>query len=157
MGERTPHLDADAKGVFFGITPRHTRAHFARAVMEGVSFSLLDCLQILREMGNSPREIRIGGGGAKSALWKQMIADVFGCETVATNSGEAGALGAAILAGVAAGVYQNVETACRNMIRITERFSPDPEKTREYRKFYRIYCGLYPALKNNFKELQELC
>lgn len=157
MGERTPHLDADAKGVFFGITPRHTRAHFARAVMEGVSFSLLDCLQILQEMGNSPREIRIGGGGAKSALWKQMIADVFGCETVATNSGEAGALGAAILAGVAAGVYQNVETACRNMIRITERFSPDPEKTREYRKFYRIYCGLYPALKNNFKELQELC
>lgn len=157
MGERTPHLDADAKGVFFGITPRHTRAHFARAVMEGVSFSLLDCLNVIRETGQDPKEVRIGGGGAKSTIWKQMIADIFGCACVATNSGEAGALGAAILAGVAAGVFDSVVSACRGMIRITEHYAPDLQKTKQYREFYRIYSGIYPSLKNNYKELKKLC
>ena len=156
MGERTPHLDADAKGVFFGLTPRHTRKHLVRAVMEGVSYSLLDCLNIVLELGEKPKEIRVGGGGAKSKLWKQMIADIFGCVAVTTNSGEAGALGAAILAGVASGVFESVVSACKGMIKITEKYIPDSEKTQEYQKFYRIYSGLYNSLKNNYKELNKI-
>lgn len=150
MGERTPHLDPKAKGVFFGITPSHKREDFARAVMEGVGYSLLDCLNVISELGGRPDEIRLCGGGTNSALWRRMLTDIFGCECVTTNSTEAGALGAAILAGVASGTYHDVNSACERMIRVTERYTPDERNAEIYAERYPVYRGLYAALKDSF-------
>lgn len=150
MGERTPHLDPKAKGVFFGITPSHKREDFARAVMEGVGYSLLDCLDIIKGLSGKPEEIRLCGGGANSGIWRRMLTDIFDCECVVTNSTEAGALGAAILAGVAGGVYPDVVNACGRIIKPTERYTPDKRNAEIYAKRYPLYKGLYSALKDSF-------
>lgn len=153
MGERTPHLDPDARGVFFGLSAKHGKAHMLRAVMEGVVFSLRDCLEIIKEMGIEAKEVRASGGGGKSKLWRQMQADVFGTGIYTINSGEGPALGAALLAGTGAGVYGSVPEACRAAIKLESRQAPDMKLHEKYETYYRLYKNLYPSLKENFKDL----
>ena len=118
MGERTPHLDPDCRGVFFGLSAMHTKKDMIRAVMEGVSYSLSDCNDILTEMGISINEMMTCGGGGTSMLWRQMLSDMYNCSVKTVDSKEGPALGAAILAGVGAGIYPSVEEACRKIIKI---------------------------------------
>jgi xylulokinase len=147
QGERTPHLDAYARGGWIGLTASHDRRHLVRSVLEGVAFSLKDCLTILREQGLKLEQMRATGGGAKSLLWRQIIADVLGVELVVTNATEGPAFGAALLAGVASGVYTSVPQACEQTVRVVERTQPDPATAQAYAQAYETYKALYPALK----------
>ena len=149
-GERTPHADPDARGVFFGLSLRHTKAHMARAVLEGVAFSLRECLDLLCNLGQSCARVRVSGGGSRSAFWRQMMADVFGTEIVEVNVTQGAAYGAALLAGVGAGVYGSVVEACERTIRETGSTSPGPEAP-AYVDSYDRYRALYPALAPEFK------
>lgn len=154
MGERTPHLDPDCRGVFFGLSAMHTKSHFIRAIMEGVTYSLYDCLLVLKEMGISPISMLLCGGGSKSKLWKSMICDTFAIPAVTSKSSDAPALGVAILAAVGSGIYKDVETACENMIPSdSDTIYPDDENTKAYHEYHRIYSSLYVSLKDNYKTL----
>lgn len=151
MGERAPHLDPDAKGVFFGITARHTRLHMVRAIFEGVAYSLRDALEIMRgEMAIPVEQVRASGGGGRSALWRQIQADVFNTELVTINVSEGPAYGVALLAGVGTGVWGSVEEACRATIEVVQHIRPIPENVAVYERFYAIYRALYPALKPQY-------
>jgi len=156
MGERTPHLDSAARGVFFGISARHTRNHFIRAIMEGVSYSQADCLKLLEGLGIPVAEVRASGGGAKSRLWRQILADVFNRPIVTIQANEGPAFGAALLAGAGIGVYGSVEEACRATIRTAGMQQPLPGNVRSYARSYDLYRKLYPSLKENFRDLQKL-
>ena len=156
MGERTPHLDADCRGMYFGLSAMHTRRDLLRAVMEGVTFSLADCLGVLREMGVEPAEMLACGGGGRSPLWRQMLADTFGCPVATTVNTEGPALGVAILAGVGAGLYPSVPEACRAMIRQNEAQLPIAENVPKYAKVYEVYRKLYPANRKVFKALAQI-
>ena len=156
MGERTPHLDPDCRGVFFGLSAIHTKQDMLRAVMEGVTYSLRDCYDILLEMDIHPEQMMACGGGGTSALWRQMLADLYGCQVATVSSKEGPALGVAILAGVGTGVFSSVEDACRKFIGTDRVCPPIPEHTQEYARYHQVYRGLYPALKNSFRQLQEL-
>ena len=156
MGERTPHLDPDCRGVFFGLSAIHTKYDMLRAVMEGVTYSQRDSVEILREMGVELHEMLACGGGGSSPLWRQMLADIFNCEVKTVVSKEGPALGVAILAGVGAGIYKSVEEGCRAVIRTNPPQAPVAENVPEYEKFYQIYRGLYPALKDSYKALAAL-
>ncbi len=156
MGERTPHLDADCRGMFFGLSAMHTRRDLLRAVMEGVTFSLADCLGVLHEMGVEPAEMLACGGGGRSALWRQMLADVFNCPVATTVNTEGPALGVAILAGVGAGLYPSVPEACRAMIHQNASQPPIPENVPKYAKVYDVYKKLYPANREVFKALAAI-
>lgn len=156
MGERTPHLDPDCRGAFVGLSGMHTRYDLLRAVMEGVTFSLRDCAEILREMHVQPTEILACGGGGTSPLWRQMLADVLNCPVATTVSKEGPALGVAILAGVGAGVYKSVEEGCRKLIAVNEPQAPIAEQAAKYEGFYRVYQALYPALKEQYQALAAL-
>lgn len=150
-GERTPHPDPFARGGFIGLTVRHGKAHLTRAVLEGVAFGLKDSFTLIQNAGlGEIKQVRASGGGAKSALWRQIMADVLGTELVTVNTAEGAAFGAALLAGVGAGIWPNVETACRETIRITSRTSPGSD-SEIYEKVYPHYQALYPALKDGFK------
>ena len=116
MGERTPHKDANARGAFVGITGRHGRPHMIRSVMEGVTFALRDSMEIMRELGLSVTQVRSTGGGARSSLWRQIQADIYGAEVVTVNAEEGPAFGAAILAAVGTGVYDTVEEATDDLV-----------------------------------------
>ncbi|NSW89163.1 MAG: xylulokinase [Firmicutes bacterium] len=155
MGERTPHLDPDAKGVFFGLSASHEKPHLIRAIMEGVVYSLKDCLEIIKEMGVDTIEIRASGGGGKSKLWRQMQADVFGTDITTVNSSEGPALGVALLAGVGTGIYSSVQEACDEAIRVVSRQKADTSLYEIYLGYYRIYKKLYTSLKQDFKELTK--
>jgi len=156
MGERTPHLDPYAKGVFFGLTPSHTKAHIIRSVMEGVTFSLLDCLGVIREMGIPTGEIRVSGGGGKSPLWRQMQADVFENDVMTVNSDQGPALGAALLAAVGTGLYKSVEEACENCVAVKDTTKANPTAYTRYRDYYGLYGKLYRSLKDDFRELARI-
>ncbi len=147
QGERTPHLDAYARGGWIGLTASHDRRHLVRSVLEGVAFSLKDCFAIIREQGLRLDQLRATGGGAKSPLWRQIIADVLGVELVTTNATEGPAFGAALLAGVAGGVYASVQEACEQTVRVLERTEPRAEVAPAYAQAYETYKALYPALK----------
>lgn len=147
QGERTPHLDAFARGGWIGLTASHDRRYLVRSVLEGVAFSLKDCFGIIREQGLPIEQVRATGGGAKSRLWRQIIADVLGVELVTTNAEEGPAFGAALLAGVASGVYPSVQQACEATVRVVDRTEPRPEATEAYKRAYEKYQALYPALK----------
>lgn len=152
-GERTPHPDPLARGAFVGLTVRHTRAHLARAVLEGVTFGLKDAFELIAGAGLPPQiEVRVSGGGARSALWKRMMADALGATLVTTNSTEGAAFGAALLAGVGAGVYPDVPTACAQTIRTADPVAPGPQAA-AYAHAYALYRRLYPALKETFAEI----
>ncbi|MCL1820352.1 MAG: xylulokinase [Oscillospiraceae bacterium] len=156
MGERTPHCDPNARGVFFGLSPLHTKAHMLRALMEGVSYSLRDCLEVIMEVKLAPREMLVCGGGGRSPLWRQMLADVYGLPVSTITSGEGPALGVAILAGVAAKIFKTVEEGCDAIISTSSPQNPNSEDTAEYMRYYKFYTSLYPALKDNFKALAGL-
>jgi xylulokinase len=155
MGERTPHLDPDAKGVFFGLSAKHEKLDMVRAIMEGVVYSLKDCLEIIKEMDVDVKEIRTSGGGGRSRLWRQMQADIFGININTLSSGEGPALGVALLAGVGTGVYGSVSEACDAAIKVEGRQSPDMVLNKKYAGFYSIYKDLYNSLKKNFKNVSN--
>jgi xylulokinase len=156
MGERTPHLDPFARGVFFGLTARHTRAHMVRAVLEGVAYSLRDGLEIFKEMGVPSAQVRASGGGGRSPLWRQIQADIFDREMVSINATEGSAYGAALLAATGTGAFATVEEACRACIRVTERCVPDAARARIYEQYYAIYRDLYPRLKDSFLAVRKV-
>ena len=153
MGERTPHLDPDARGVFFGLSAKHKRGDLIRAVMEGVAFSLNDCRSVFGEMGQEISGMTLCGGGGRSPLWRQIIADIFDMPVMVTENKEGPALGVAILAAVGAGLYPSVPEACATIIREKEGASPTEENIVTYKELYALYCKLYPALKDLYKAL----
>lgn len=155
MGERTPHLDPDARGVFFGLSAMHGRPHMIRAVMEGVSFSLMDCLSVFSEMGITPDSMIACGGGGTSKLWRNMLADIYNCPISTIASKEGPALGVAILAMVGTGMYDSVGEACEAVIKPGTIQTPETENHEKYMRFYKRYCALYPALKEEFSRLAE--
>jgi xylulokinase len=155
-GERTPHLDPQARGAFVGLTARHGTPHMTRAVMEGVVFSLRDSLEILRELDVPIGQVRATGGGARSPLWRQLQADVYGVPIHRTTADEGPAHGAALLSGVAAGVYRDVDEACSTVRLREEVTEPDPERVRIYEEHYEVYRSLYPALRSAMSRLTDL-
>ena len=156
MGERTPHLDPDARGVFFGLSAMHTKKDMLRAVMEGVAYSLRDCVEICREMDINVSDMMACGGGGSSPLWRQMLADLYACPVKTASSKEGPALGAAILAFVGAGVYSSVPEACRKIVGTDKICEPVKEDVPAYESFYRLYTELYPAMKDSFAKLASL-
>ncbi len=147
MGERTPHLDARARGGWIGLTAKHTRADLIRSLLEGVSYSQKDCLDIIEEMGVPLSSVRLSGGGAQSAFWRQLLADVFNKRSVTLESQEGSAYGAALLALVGTGVFASVPECCRAVIHESASVSPRAEEAATYAAGHRIYQSLYPALK----------
>src|SRR6201999_3025951 len=150
MGERTPHLDPNARAALVGLAADHTRANVVRAILEGVAFSLKDTLTIFSELRIPVREIRVGGGGARSPLWRQIQADVYG-QTVSTVRAEEGAAyGAALLTGVGAGAWDSVDAACDAVVRVAKRTTPDQKSIHVMQEAYIKYRRIYPALRNIF-------
>lgn len=148
MGERTPHLDPHARGALIGLTASHTRAHIIRAVLEGVAFSLNDTFAIFAEMAVPVRQIRLGGGGARSPLWRQIQADTYAHPVEIVEAEEGAAFGAAILAGVGAGVWPSVDEACANVVRVRTTVQPVPENVSVMKNQYLRFRRIYPALKS---------
>lgn len=147
-GERTPHAAPHVRGAFAGLTTRHTRAHLTRAVLEGVAFGLRDNVLLLREMGlPEPRQVRLSGGGARSPLWRQLLADVLGLPLVTTQTTEGAAFGAALLAGAGTGIWPNVDAACAAAVRPAETVVPDPARHDAYAPVYARFRMLYPLLQ----------
>ena len=148
--------EVKARGAFVGLSAMHGRGDLIRAVMEGVSYSQRQCLDILREMGVAPDHIMACGGGGRSPFWRQMLADVLGCTVQTAKAAQEGpALGVAILAGVGAGLYPSVQEACDVMIQTNQPQNPIAENVPQYESFYQVYKSLYPALKENFKLLTK--
>lgn len=156
MGERTPHLDPDCRGVFFGLSAIHTKAHMLRAVMEGVSYSLSDCNDILKEMGIEVGQMMACGGGGRSPVWRQMLADMYDCSVKTVVQTEGPALGVAILAGVGCGIYESVEAACDALISEDKSTGPVGRQAERYRKYHQLYKKLYEDLKDSYKKLAAL-
>jgi len=155
LGERSPYMNPQAKGVFFGLSLKHHRAHMIRAVMEGVVFALRDCLEVFEELGIKIEQVIVSGGGAKSRVWRQMQADIFHKELFMAQSTEQAAMGAAILAGVGVGIYKDVENGCKKVVKLKEeKIKPIPENVDIYHKQFKIYKSLYRDLKGDFKRLE---
>ena len=155
-GERTPYPDPDARGVFFGLTLRHRKAHLIRSVMEGIAYGLRDSLELMKEIGVRMDEVRASGGGARSSLWRQIQADVNNLEMLTTSVDEGPAFGAALLAGVGVGIYGTVEDACSRTIHIEDRMKPVKENVELYEGYYRVYRSLCPVLKRSYKDVARL-
>ncbi|PYS75024.1 MAG: xylulokinase [Acidobacteria bacterium] len=147
MGERTPHLDPHARAALVGLTANHTRAHVVRAILEGVAFSLRDTFEIFSEMNVPVREIRLGGGGARSELWRQIQANVYGREVKTVEAEEGAAYGGALLAGVGAGAWRSVDEASDSVVRIKSAVAPNPEAVETLEHQYRRFRAIYPALR----------
>jgi xylulokinase len=148
MGERTPHLDPHARGALVGLTASHTRAHIVRAILEGVAFSLRDTFEIFKAMNVPVETIRLGGGGARSLLWRQIQADAYGHEVEIVEAEEGAAYGAALLAGVGSGIWPSVDAACGAVVRVADRVSPEPSNSGLLDKQYQAFRLLYPALRS---------
>jgi xylulokinase len=153
-GERTPHGDPHARGVFCGLTLRHGKGHLTRAVIEGVTFGLRDSLEIIRSLGLPAGEVYATGGGARSPLWRQIQADVFGVPVVAERAGEGPALGAALLAGAGVGAFTLAEGAAR-AVQTADAVAPVAAQVAVYDAAYALYDRLYPALKDIFPLLEQ--
>jgi xylulokinase len=147
MGERTPHLDPNARGALIGLTASHNRAHIIRAILEGVAFSLKDTLQIFSEMNVPVHTIRLGGGGARSPLWRQIQADIYEHEVEIISADEGAAYGAALLAGVGGGLWPDVDTACREAVKLGTRVAANSSHAPILRERYASYRRIFPALK----------
>ncbi len=150
MGERTPHLDPKARGALVGLTASHTRADVIRSILEGVAFSLRDTFSLFGEMQVPVKNIRLGGGGARSSLWRQIQADVYGHEVELVEAEEGAAYGAALLAGVGAGIWPSVDAACCAVVRITKRVDPQPSAVATLNKNYGAYRRVYQATHDIF-------
>jgi xylulokinase len=156
MGERTPHLDATARGGWIGLTNSHRRTDLIRAVIEGVSYSQRDCLDIVAGLGVPLSSVRASGGGAKSVFWRQLLADILGKRVVTLETQEGSAYGAALLAMAGTGEYGSVAEMCRSTIRETESVSPRAVEMAYYGRAHGVYQSLYPALKPVFGKIAEL-
>ena len=148
MGERTPHLDPGARAALVGLAASHTRAHAVRAILEGVAFSLRDTLTIFAEMEVPVDTIRLGGGGARGPLWRQIQADIYGREVEILAAEEGAAYGAALLAGVGVGTWSSVDEACARAVRVAARVEPDAPASALMNRRYSAYRALYPALRS---------
>jgi xylulokinase len=158
MGERTPHLDPQARGALVGLTASHTRAHIVRAILEGVAFSLKDTFTIFAEMKVPVKNIRLGGGGARSLLWRQIQTDVYGQAVEVLEAEEGAAYGAAILAGVGAKIWDSVDEACNSVLKVKDRVVPNAANINMLQHSYAVYRRLYPGLKfifNGWPGLQD--
>jgi xylulokinase len=155
-GERTPHADAFARGVFFGMSYIHNQDHFVRSIMEGVAFSQLDCLNLMKGLGIDSEHIVLIGGGSRSRIWKEIICDVFQTQIVTLKNEEGPAFGAALLAGVGCGLYNSVEQAVEKAVKKSSELLPDKGKNSVYGKTYEIYKSIYKSLKGDFKKLYDL-
>ena len=155
-GERTPHADPNARGCFVGLTMTHGRGHLSRAIMEGVTYSLRDSLEIIRDLDVPVKQIRVSGGGSKSPLWRQIQADVFGQNVVSTASDEGPGYGVALLAAVGAGAYKNIEEACEATIRLVDETPVQAKSKQVYDRAFPIYQGLYDSLKGDFQKIAAL-
>ena len=147
MGERTPHLDPHARAALVGLAANHRRGHIIRAILEGVAFSLRDSFSIFAEMKVPVTDIRLGGGGARSPLWRQIQADVYGHSVEIVEAEEGAAYGAALLAGVGAATWSNVDEACQRTVRISKQIDPDPATSALMNRQYEMYRRIYPALR----------
>ncbi|MBG0771546.1 MAG: xylulokinase, partial [Anaerolineaceae bacterium] len=150
MGERTPYPDPNAKGCFLGLDINSSRGQMTQALLEGVGFGLRDSLEILKELKVPIEHVRVIGGGAKSRLWKQILADIFGTAIEEINTNQGGALGAAILAAVGAGLYPSVDVGCRKLISVSDVIVPNPDKREHYDRKYRKYQAAYKSLADWF-------
>jgi xylulokinase len=150
MGERTPHLDSSARGALVGLTASHTRAHVVRAILEGVAFSLRDTFTLFREMSVPVTIIRLGGGGARSPLWRQIQADVYGHAVEIVEAEEGAAYGAALLAGVGVGMWPTVDEACHAAVRVASRVNPNPAAVATLNASYSAFRRVYPATRAIF-------
>lgn len=156
MGERSPLLDSDARGAFIGLSAIHQRGDMIRAVLEGVTYSQRQCLDVFRDMGVEISDMAACGGGSRSSFWRQMLSDVYGCPVKTIASAEGPALGAAILAGAGAGVYSSVAQGCAEAVRPGARQVPNGAAGAAYEPFYQLYKTLYPALREGFHTLAQL-
>ena len=150
MGERTPHLDSNVKGGFFGVSLINNHGDFTRSILEGVSFSLKNCLDIIEDMKVDITEVRVSGGGAESPTWKQILSDIFQYSLTTVKASEGPALGVAILAGVGAGIYESVEDACDKIVNgnDSDKVNPNKELAKVYEDVYKVYNSLYPRIKD---------
>ncbi len=153
-GERTPYADPYARGVFFGLSYVHNQNHFVRSVLEGISYSQYDCLNLMKDLGITSNKVVLFGGGARSPLWRQIISDIFDTRIVTLNVEEGPSYGAAILAGVGTGIYKNVKEATYKIIREDIEIDPIPENASKYAKYYKVYQSLYSSLKRDFEKLE---
>ncbi|MEQ6360600.1 xylulokinase [Thermoanaerobacter thermohydrosulfuricus] len=156
MGERTPHSDPYARGSFIGLNMTHKREHMTRAILEGVAFGLRDSLEIIKELNIPVNEVRVSGGGAKSVLWRQILADIFGVRVDMVNATEGPAFGAAIMSAVGYGIFKDVEEATSKLIKVTDSVYPIEENKDKYNEVYTVYKDLYYLLKNTFKRIVEI-
>ncbi|HEX4749327.1 MAG TPA: xylulokinase [Bryobacteraceae bacterium] len=156
MGERTPHLDANARACWIGLTAKHTRADLIRSVMEGVCYSQNDGFEIIRQLGAAPKVVRLSGGGAKSTFWLQMFADVFNTPVAILESQEGSAYGAALLALIGTGEYASAQEIGSRAVREVDTKQPQTEAAEFYRKCYVVYQSLYPALRSSFQAIRSL-
>ncbi|MGH2442497.1 MAG: xylulokinase [Chloroflexota bacterium] len=154
-GERTPHGDPHARGVFFGLSPRHSRAHLVRSILEGVCFALGDSVGIMRDLGLPIAGVRATGGGARSILWRQILADVLAAPVRFTTADSGPAFGAAILAATGAGILSSVSEV-DGFIAAGEQVEPDPDSSSRYREYQQVFDSLYPALQTEFAALAQL-
>jgi xylulokinase len=155
-GERTPHADPNARGCFVGLTVAHTRGHLVRAILEGVTYSMRDSLEIIEHLGVPVRQIRASGGGSRSPLWRQIQADVFGRKVVTINSEEGAAYGVALLAAVGAGEFRSIEEACAATIRVTQETAVQRPAKNHYDRAFPVYQQLYRSLKDDFTSITRL-
>ena len=156
MGERTPHLDPNARGVFFGLSAMHTKKHMLRAVLEGVSYSLRDCVEVFRDMNINVSDMMACGGGGSSPLWRSMLADLYNCPVKTAASKEGPALGVALLALTGAGVYSSVPEACEAVVSTDKIQQPNEENVPVYESYYQLYREIYPAIKEQCGKLAKL-
>jgi xylulokinase len=155
-GERTPHFDPDAKGGWIGLTVRHGREHLIRSVLEGATFAMRDSLELIREMGAEVSQIRLSGGGARNALWRQIQADIYGQDVHTINASEGPAFGVALLAQVGTGGFSSVAEACDATIQVVETTPVDPRAKAYYDRAYVIFRQLYQSLRGTFREISGL-
>ena len=156
MGERSPHPDPNCRGVFFGISAMHDRAHMVRAVLEGVSYSQLECVEVFREMGVPVGDMTLTGGGGRSPMWQQMLADLYECPVATLAADEGAALGAALLAGVGGGVFSSVEEAADTIVKKNPAIACNKDNYAKYKPYYELYKKIYLSLKPDFDKLASL-
>lgn len=155
-GERTPHCDAAARGAWIGLSLRHGKSHLARAVMEGATYAMRDCLELIRGLKVPVEQIRVSGGGARSAFWRQLQADIYGQDVVTINTEEGPAYGVALLAAAGTGAYSDVTEACAATIRVRETTKTNAAAADKYNAAYPVYRQLYQSLKQDFQTIQGL-
>lgn len=155
-GERTPYADPCARGVFFGLSYLHGQDHFVRSILEGVAFSQYDCLNLMSEIGIKSDKVVLFGGGAKSKIWRQIVADVFNIKIVTLNVEEGPSYGGALLAGVGCGIYKTIQEATDRAIKEVDEILPDKKNVKKYAMLYEIYGSLYKSLKKDFSRIVNL-